>query len=161
MAMRYGVILSLILLMTCSSVEPKATSVQQLPTPTTQPVIESKVRMSVPFTAIELKEWIDKRLPECCAQLGIPLPEAIVFEFGPPKTTIDEQGFRGYLLGDYLNKTIRIFLRNGYLQLNDMATLKNTFYHELLHWWDANTGKPFPEDHNEIFNKRIKELGWN
>lgn len=160
MVMRYAILVCLTLLVTCSTVEPTVASVQQLPAPTTQPTIESKVRMSVPITAIELKEWIDKRLPECCAQLGIPLPEAIVFEFGPPKTTIDEQGFRGYLLGDYLNKTIRIFLRNGYLQLNDMKSLKNTFYHELLHWWDANTGKTYPEDHNAIFDKRIKDLGW-
>ena len=50
-----------------------------------------------------------------------------------------------------------------------LTDVKQTFYHEFLHWYDAVTDQKFwkdqgldecPQDHNDLFDMRIKNLGW-
>lgn len=39
--------------------------------------------------------------------------------------------------------------------------LKHAFYHEYLHAIDNSNDIKAPADHNDLFDKRIKELGWS
>jgi hypothetical protein len=139
-------------------------------TPMVQTVPEPdrpKISIDLSFEIAELVKWMNSEFPKIQKQLGVTGAPKIIFYTGLGETLQDNEQFYNILgLYTYANKTIHIFWRFAYkntlLEKSlPLAELKYTFYHEILHWYDHITGAPqAPRDHNEMFDKRMKALGW-
>ena len=139
-------------------------------TPMVQTVPEPdrpKISIDLSFEIAELVKWMNSEFPKIQKQLGVTGAPKIIFYTGLGETLQDNEQFYNILgLYTYANKTIHIFWRFAYkntlLEKSlPLAELKYTFYHEILHWYDHITGAPqAPRDHNEMFDKRMRALGW-
>ena len=139
-------------------------------TPMVQPLPEPdkpKISIDLSFEIAEFVKWMNSEFPKIQNQLGITGAPRVIFYTGLGETREQDDLFFN-ILGKYTfsNKTIHIFwrfaYRNSLLEMSlPLAELKYTFYHEVLHWYDHITGQPqAPLDHNEMFDKRMRALGW-
>ncbi len=136
--------------------------VQHLPEPD-----RPKISIDLSFEIAELIKWMNSEFPKVQKQLGVDGAPKIIFYTGLGETIQESDQFYNILgLYTYADKTIHIFWRFAYkntlLEKSlPLAELKYTFYHEILHWYDHITGAPqAPRDHNEMFDKRMRALGW-
>jgi len=147
------------LLFGCASA-PQSTS----PAPEKKP---TKVSVIIPDKLAEIAKWVSLMSTKCAAQLGIDEPPTVKLFYTPSPSF--EGG--GYLLGVFysVSQEIHIWLRHPFGADYPLPQVKQTFYHEFLHWYDAITDQKFwknrgsekcPEDHNVIFDERIKNLNW-
>ena len=135
-------------------------------TPTPEPD-KPKISLDLSFEIAELLKWMNAEFPKIQKQLGVESAPRIVFYTGIGDTVVRDDLFYN-ILGRYTfaNKTIHIYWRFAYkntiLEKSlPLYELKYTFYHEILHWYDHITGAPqAPIDHNEMFDKRMRALGW-
>jgi len=138
------------------------------------PMINSHPELTKPEIKVDLSPeieafltWANAEFPKIQKQLGVTGAPRIVFytSLGP---TVERNGDYYTILGKYTyaDKTIHMYwrfrYRSSFFQTTQMLDeLKYTFYHEVLHWYDHITGKPqAPRDHNGLFDKRMRELGW-
>jgi hypothetical protein len=134
---------------------------QAVPTTTT-------IQLVPPKLLEEFVLWTEKRSKEIATELGIPPIKVItIYVDTTPVYTLDSQVMLVY--GFYnkeeqrLSIWTRIPLGLPYPAYADipLEELKGVFYHEYLHHFDHVKGNPpAPADHNDIFKKRIEELGW-
>jgi hypothetical protein len=139
-------------------------------TPMVNPIPEPekpKITLDLSFEIAELIKWMNSEFPKIQKQLGVAGAPKIIFYTGLGETVYDADQFYNILgLYSYADKTIHIFWRFSYkntlLEKSlPLEELKYTFYHEILHWYDHITGAPqAPRDHNEMFDKRMRALGW-
>ena len=152
-------LLSVLLALTVGCASPSA---KEAPIkPPTQVTIQISEEIS------DFIKWMNAEFPKIQKQLKITSSPKVVFYTGLGETRESENRFYNILgLYTYSNKTIHIFwrftYRNTLLEISlPLEQLKYTFYHEVLHWYDHITGAPSaPIDHNEIFDKRLRALGW-
>ena len=142
-----------------------ATAPQSInPVPEKKP---TRVSVIVPDKLAEIAQWISLMSTKCAAQLGIDEPPTVKLFYTPSPSF--EGG--GYLLGVFysISQEIHIWRRHPFGADYPVPQIKQTFYHEFLHWYDAVTDQKFwkdrglekcPEDHNAIFDERIKNLNW-
>lgn len=126
-----------------------------------------KITINLSQEIAQFVKWMNSEFPKIRDQLGLTTSPRVIFYTGLGETR--QQGDFFYnVLGKYTyaDKTIHIFWRFPYrstlLETSlPLAQLKYTFYHEVLHWYDHITGAPqAPIDHNEMFDKRLRALGW-
>lgn len=128
----------------------------------------TNVGFVAPEIAEQFSQWVSKRIPELCKQLNIRPPKSVrIYVDTTPIKVVDGSVY--YLLGlyDRGGEEIRIWTRYWF-NMGTMTSfefsiqdLKNDFYHEFLHHYDHVMGNDdCPEDHNKLFEDRIKELGW-
>jgi hypothetical protein len=140
----------------------------------THPMVKSHPEQDKPEVQIDLAPeikmflgWANTEFPKIQKQLGVTGAPRIVF-YTSLGQSIEKNGNFYSILGkySYMDKTIhmywRFYYRNSFFQTTQgLSDLKYTFYHEILHWYDHITGKPrAPADHNELFDKRMRALGW-
>ena len=127
----------------------------------------TKVSVIVPDKLQEIAQWVSLMSTKCSAQLGIDEPPTVKLFYTPSPSSEDGS----YLLGVFfsISQEIHIWLRHPFGADYPLAQVKQTFYHEFLHWYDAVTDQKFwkdrgldrcPLDHNDIFDLRIKNLNW-
>ena len=134
---------------------------------TTPEPTKPKITLDLSYEITELIKWMNSEFPKIQKQLGVATSPKIIFYTGLGETIQEYDQFYNILgLYTYADKTIHIFWRFAYkntlLEKSlPLYELKYTFYHEILHWYDDITGAPrAPRDHNEIFDKRMRALGW-
>jgi hypothetical protein len=154
-----GVLAALILGCTSPKVDILPTPLPQLDPP--------KITISLSQEISQFISWMNEEFPKIKKQLNIEGSPRFIFYTGlGPSKQVGEKFFNVLGMYTYIDKTIHIFWRFSYngtmLQVSlPLEELKYTFYHEILHWYDDIMGFPSaPKDHNEIFDKRIRALGW-
>jgi hypothetical protein len=154
-----GVLAALVLGCASPKVEPLPDTVPQLEPP--------QITITLSHEISQFISWMNQEFPRVKEQLNIEGSPRFVFYTGLGHSRqIGEKFFNILGMYTHADKTIHIFWRFSYngttLQVSlPLEELKYTFYHEILHWYDDIMGfPPAPEDHNEIFDKRIKALGW-
>lgn len=159
-------ILGALLFMACSSYEvikpsPVYSSYVEIAAPLGDEVInEGIVDIYAGIDLEGLISYINKRAIECCAQLGIPLPDKVIIYLWRGQLTEFPDGSKAWIEGFYSNKRITLYTRDGLCRPFSFKEVIHNFYHELLHHDDFIKGKIAPQEHNDLFDKRIKELGW-
>lgn len=163
---------SLILITSCvshGSIDRKPNTPTKTSTKTHQP---SEKPLTVEIKSSDLSEevaiWVATEFPKRCKELGIPLPlKVTIFDVESPTVYTTEGVFIGWINGVYYYNTevIQIWIRfpaeSVYVSQKKLwKEIKHTLYHELLHHYDNQKGIKCPDDHNDLFTKRIKALGW-
>lgn len=108
-------------------------------------------------------EWVGPRSKELAAQLNITEPKTIRVGCLPPLITGSNESGVIYICGYYISELQMIVVwvlgpHNNCLSFEEM---KQTFYHEYLHHLDFLQGVDYPADHNLLFERRIRDYGWN
>lgn len=169
--MRSLLILSLLFITSCLS--PQAISKPGL-TFKDRPTTE--ISLAGDPVAEKLRAWIIGEYTKRCKEQNVPMPKKIVIHSSPAPVIEDEFGITaGYLLGLYKTRQHEIHIWTqcppsawypAAVYFNDIPwfsweMVKNTAMHELLHHADNMKGLPIAmQDHNAIFDKRLKDLGW-
>lgn len=128
----------------------------------------TQITLVPPKVVSEFLVWVQKRIPEISKELGVRQPKALTIYIDySPTVTRDGQDYT--VMAYYMPDTEEIIIWTRYwinflgFQTVDytLDELKEVLYHEFLHHYDQVKGIPrAPVDHNEIFRKRIQELGW-
>ena len=127
----------------------------------------TNVTLVVTSNLTELQKWVILMSKKCAEHLKVAQPPSIQLHYTPSPSYEDGS----YILGYFIPKTneIVIWLRHPQGWDYNLDQVKRTFFHEFLHWFDFSTGDKFwkdqglekcPKDHNSIFEKRLKDLGW-
>lgn len=144
-------ILLMISLLSCSSASD---------TPKSETIVEHVVPQSVGL----ITKWVKEKLPNYCKQIDVPLPPKIELKSTQGFITHwDGFGGFGYVAGLYhpLDDRITIWIDNPLGEEIPFEALRDTILHELLHYHDDIKDLPVsPMDHDAIFNKRMRDLGW-
>ena len=134
----------------------------------TLPELEKpKIEINLSIEISQFIQWANTEFPKIQKQLGLKGAPRVVF-YTSLGTSLEKDGNFYSILGQYSHddKTIHIFWRfyyknTGLQNTLPLQELKYIFYHEVLHWFDHISGKPqAPADHNELFDKRMRALGW-
>lgn len=112
----------------------------------------------------QFRQWAENRSLELSIELGIPEPAAISIIYAIPEVTgVSESGKEVTYIGGryYLDSfTIAVWVLDPFGREETLEELKHLFYHEYLHHYDLIHGLSCPEDHNAIFDERIRSYGW-
>lgn len=153
----------------CATGELGTTSTPLIPTaPSSAP---TKVTVTIPPGLAAFTKWAGPEVDEICKELGVPSPKELIIKYELAPLFGDEVNGFFYIKGRYYPeyRTLVVWVRHpkGFdLGISSMAL---TLYHEILHHYDTMTDNKYwkdnglehcPDDHNAIFDKRIKERKW-
>lgn len=107
-----------------------------------------------------------KRNVELSKECNLPLIKTIIKDQKSPLFYIIPTPWidvEVYLLGEFNSFAIEIniYLQNPWGVYWDFKEIQNVWLHEYLHYLDFSTNcMPPIGAHNELFDQRLKELGW-
>jgi len=131
-----------------------------------------------------MASWMSRRADELCKELSLPpVPLIRIYNREPPviiRAGIGLVWVAGYFWdkSKYAEDTLSsiaeridallpteqyvldIWIREPDGVVIASPSVKQTFYHEFLHYWDTLTKKSWPADHNKEYEDRIKAFGW-
>lgn len=125
----------------------------------------SIARFGVPYIFKDLPNELAEELKHKCKLLAIRLPKGgITIHLTRPLSKSDMTGFMSYVEGMYEPgvERISIWVYDGYLKPKTYSKILHILYHELLHHYDKVTDSKveYPDNHNKVFDERLKKLGW-